>query len=49
MKARYWPCFSVKGGSAEAIRQTIDLLNDLSGHLDREEAPMNIRYHVELT
>src|ERR1019366_8459132 len=49
MKARYWPCLRVKGRAAEDTRQTIDSSVDSSGASDREEARMNILYHVELS
>src|SRR5918995_3125555 len=46
MKARYWPCLSVK--LCPGIRHTLDSCADSAGPLTRE-AEMNICYRVELS
>src|SRR5919112_623219 len=46
MKARYWPCLSVK--LCPGIRHTLDSSVDSVGPLTRE-AEMNICYRVELS
>ena len=52
MKARDWPCLSVKAGEAEDTRtRAKQLIHSLIrlGTSIREETRMNIRYHVGLT
>ena len=45
MKARYWPCLAVKCGFGIAVSTSHSLIQL---GLESKEAPMNIRYRVEL-